>query len=207
MAMDAGADILQHCDVTGPVPIPPPLIDRIARERKPCAALLRTDRYIDWLSKEPRTPDRARAEAKDVNGRNLIKAGAMVLLSTDAGVYGPNIHSSPFASIVAGPDLLTLLGEGHFLWLEAAIERGMDPMQALLAATRNIAAAYKVDHELGSLELGKRADLIILDANPLENPKNYRKIRLVMKDGVVVGRDRLPSNPLRPSSATLDRED
>lgn len=188
MALDAGADILQHCDVTGKVPIPGLLLDRMAREKVPCAALFRTDRHMAWVASQPQSFQRDRAEIKDVNDRNLIKAGVPILLSTDAGVYGENIESSPFASIVAGPDVLTVLGDGHFLWMQAAIERGMKPMDVLMAATRNIAAAYKVGHDLGTLEVGKRADLLVLDADPFQDVRNYRKIRMVMKDGVKLGR-------------------
>jgi len=66
-------------------------------------------------------------------------------------------------------------------------------MDALLAATRNVARAYHVDDELGTLEKGKWADLLILGANPLENPAHYRCIDLVMKAGRVVDLNALPS--------------
>jgi cytosine/adenosine deaminase-related metal-dependent hydrolase len=46
--------------------------------------------------------------------------------------------------------------------------------------------------ELGSLQPGKRADLVILDADPLEHFESYRRIWRVMKDGAFVERDALP---------------
>jgi imidazolonepropionase-like amidohydrolase len=78
------------------------------------------------------------------------------------------------------------LGESHFLWLEAVVDRGMAPMDALLAGTRNIAEAYGQADHLGTLEPGKRADLVILEGNPLDDVRNYRRISAVMKDGALV---------------------
>ncbi|MBK9977175.1 MAG: amidohydrolase family protein [Gemmatimonadetes bacterium] len=54
-------------------------------------------------------------------------------------------------------------------------------MEILASATSNIARAYKVDRELGTLERGKIADLVMLDANPLESARNYRRISAVIK--------------------------
>ena len=69
-------------------------------------------------------------------------------------------------------------------------------MDALMSATKNVAQAFKVDQHLGTLDLGKLADLVILDRNPLENPQNYRAIHLVMKEGEVIDRGALPTRRL-----------
>jgi imidazolonepropionase-like amidohydrolase len=69
----------------------------------------------------------------------------------------------------------------------------MTPMNALLAATRNIAQAYGKSKDLGTLEIGKRADLVVLSADPLANPDNYNAIVDVYKDGIRVDRSALPS--------------
>jgi len=89
-------------------------------------------------------------------------------------------------------DRLTELGEGHFNWFKAMVEKGMTPMEAIVSATRNIAAAYHKLDQFGTLEAGKLADLVVLDANPLQDVNNIRKISMVMKDGQVVDRDKLP---------------
>ena len=47
-----------------------------------------------------------------------------------------------------------------------------------------------------TIERGKIADVVMLDADPLQDIKNIRKIRMVMKDGVIIDRDRLPTNPI-----------
>ena len=95
-----------------------------------------------------------------------------------------------------GKDVLGKLGEGHFHWLEAMTEKGMKPMDVLMAATSNIAKAYKVDKDIGTLEVGKKADLLILDGNPLEDVQAYRKIHMIIKDGKLVNRDKLPEHPI-----------
>ena len=68
----------------------------------------------------------------------------------------------------------------------------MTPMETIVSATRNIAAAYHKLDQFGTLEAGKLADLVVLDANPLQNVENIRKISMVMKDGQFVDRDKLP---------------
>jgi imidazolonepropionase-like amidohydrolase len=76
--------------------------------------------------------------------------------------------------------------------LRAATEAGLTPMAVLQAATRNVAAAHHNLDVLGTLERGKMADLVILNADPLEDPGAYADIDLVMKDGRVVDLGALP---------------
>jgi imidazolonepropionase-like amidohydrolase len=67
--------------------------------------------------------------------------------------------------------------------LELYVKAGFTPMDALRAATAVAAQAMRVDKDLGTIATGKRADLLVLDANPLENISNVRTVRFVMKDG------------------------
>ena len=67
--------------------------------------------------------------------------------------------------------------------LELYVKAGFSPMEALRAATAVAAQAMRVDKDLGTIETGKRADLLVLDANPLDNISNIRTVRFVMKDG------------------------
>jgi hypothetical protein len=59
----------------------------------------------------------------------------------------------------------------------------MTPLEAIQAATITPARVMKLDNEVGTIEAGRRADLIVLDANPLDNISNIRKIRFVVTQG------------------------
>jgi imidazolonepropionase-like amidohydrolase len=64
---------------------------------------------------------------------------------------------------------------------------GMTPMQVIVAATRNGAELLRLADQ-GTIEAGKSADLIVLDANPLDDIKNTRRISAVYLRGVAVDR-------------------
>jgi imidazolonepropionase-like amidohydrolase len=206
LAVQAGVDLLQHADITGPQPIPEETVTLIAERGVACAFLANTTKALAWYG------ERVRAEplfqsfvTADRNERALMSAGAVVLLSTDAGVFGSELLKSCWwKERWPSEECLLELGEGHFHWLLAMEQKGMKPMDALMAATRNIARAYKVDKELGTLEAGKIADLLILNRNPLEGAANYRSIDLVMKEGRVIDRDSLPTHKLLTSTQSAD---
>jgi imidazolonepropionase-like amidohydrolase len=67
--------------------------------------------------------------------------------------------------------------------LELMVQAGLTPAQALQTATLNAAECLRVDKDFGTLQKGKRADLILLDADPLENILNTRKINQVWIGG------------------------
>ena len=66
------------------------------------------------------------------------------------------------------------------------VKIGLTPMQAIEVATRNSAAAIGLGGEIGSIEAGKRADLIATDRNPLDNIEALRHVTFVMRDGHVL---------------------
>ena len=74
-------------------------------------------------------------------------------------------------------------GEIGFLEIEMLVFSGMNEMDAIIAATRNSAEMNHVLDEVGTIEVGKIADLIVLSGNPLEHISNIRKLRMVFKDG------------------------
>ena len=88
----------------------------------------------------------------------------------------------------AGVPLITGTDEGIpafsvYREIELYANAGFTNMEALQAATSVSATAMRVANDVGTIEKGKRADLLVLDANPLENISNIRTVRFVMKDG------------------------
>lgn len=73
------------------------------------------------------------------------------------------------------------LGAHWELWM--LVQGGMTPMQAIHCATINGAAYLGMDKEIGSLEVGKLADLIVINENPLDDIRNSDKIKYVMLNG------------------------
>jgi imidazolonepropionase-like amidohydrolase len=69
--------------------------------------------------------------------------------------------------------------------LQTLVRLGVSPENALQAATKWGAEACRIDTETGTLEPGKRADLIAIDGDPLRDMAAMDRVSLVMKDGVI----------------------
>jgi imidazolonepropionase-like amidohydrolase len=78
------------------------------------------------------------------------------------------------------------IGEHTLVEIEMLAASGMTPMQALIAATHTSADLCGMGDTLGTVEVGKLADLVVLDASPLDEISNVRKLKMVMKDGHLV---------------------
>ena len=68
---------------------------------------------------------------------------------------------------------------------------GMTPMQVIVASTATASRALGVDAETGTIEKGKVADLVILTGDPSRDVANFRKLRYVVRAGVVRGIEEL----------------
>jgi imidazolonepropionase-like amidohydrolase len=124
-----------------------------------------------------RTPAQASAarERYAILQRSLARlsaAGARIVLGGDTG-----LQDDPF-------------GFAEHRELELMVEAGMSPMQALVAAT-STGAEYLKLRNAGALAAGKQADFLVLDANPLENVTNTRRIAGVFIRGRAVDRNAL----------------
>lgn len=96
--------------------------------------------------------------------RLAFRSGVPVAFGTDAGVFPHGENAGEFALMV---------------------EAGLSPRDALLAATRNAADALGRLAELGTVEAGKRADLVAVPGDPLADVRVMERVGFVMKDGVV----------------------
>ena len=192
-AIDAGMDHVAHLPISGDPQSPQTraIIELLAKKK------IAIDPTLPWnelLGHAPQTPldsfepgfahappallanyrsvknDTDAATAK----RRVLDSQAMVKALFDAGV-----------PIVAGTDG-ALPGYSLLRSIEMYVEAGMTPMQAIESATRVPAESMGLAKDTGTIEAGKRADLIVLNADPLANIANIRKLRWVIANGRVM---------------------
>lgn len=84
--------------------------------------------------------------------------------------------------LIVGTDL-AVPGHTEFREMELFVKAGISPLEAIKAATIVSARVFNLDKNLGTIEEGKLADLILVDGNPLENIIEIRKVKFVVKDG------------------------
>jgi imidazolonepropionase-like amidohydrolase len=132
-------------------------------------------------------------ETQDIQRRNavrLIAAGCKVTPATDSFLGdAPEFRRTPKTDELEP-------GSGTILAIEGLVELGMTPMQAIVAATKNGAAAALKGRDLGTIENGKAADLVLLNADPLADIHNIEKISAVIAQGRPVDLASLPEHPL-----------
>jgi imidazolonepropionase-like amidohydrolase len=136
---------------------------RATIERRPLAA-----------SCGPPSPNAAAREAiVAYNFPRMIEAGARIVLGTDTGIEPGHTF-----------------GSGEHVELARWVQLGLTPSEAITAATQRPAELLGL-RDIGTLEVGKRANFIVLDANPLENIRNTRRISSVYLDGAKFDREAL----------------
>ena len=97
-----------------------------------------------------------------------------------------------------------MMGLGAHWELELFVQAGFTPLEALHFATINGFRHHGLDHELGSIEVGKLADMVIVSADPRDDIRNTRAITMVIKNGEVfsgvdgarLAPDRAPAEPM-----------
>jgi imidazolonepropionase-like amidohydrolase len=107
----------------------------------------------------------ARETIIEYNFPRMIAAGARVVLGTDTGIEPGHTF-----------------GSGEHVEMARWVQLGLTPSQAITAATQRSAELLGLK-DMGTLAVGKRGDFIVLDANPLEDIRNTRKISSVYLDG------------------------
>ena len=120
---------------------------------------------INGMGLPPDAAERQRASVAEgiANVGALHRAGIPIVAGTDQAVPGHSLHRE----------------------IELYVTAGFSPLEALQAATIAPARAMKKDGEAGTLEKGKRGDLVVLDGNPLEDIRNTRRIYRVITNGRV----------------------
>ncbi|TXS93846.1 amidohydrolase family protein [Parahaliea maris] len=124
------------------------------------------------------------------NALRLIRAGCPVTIATD------NYQGSApeFRKAVKNPNQEP--GIGSLIAIEGLVELGMSESEALVAATRNGARAARMLEDIGTLEAGKVADMLLLDANPLVDIRNIRQQAAVFARGQLIDTDQLPEQAI-----------
>jgi imidazolonepropionase-like amidohydrolase len=121
----------------------------------------------------PSANSAAREEIVAYNFPRMIAAGARIVLGTDTGVHPGHTF-----------------GSGEHVELARWVQLGLTPKQAITAATQRPAELLGLK-DMGTLAAGKRASFIVLDANPLDDIHNTRRISSVYLDGVKFDRESL----------------
>jgi imidazolonepropionase-like amidohydrolase len=209
LAISVDPTLLQHPNVMQPMPRTPrqieerdALIAEINRKHIYCALMMiPTEEQFktmeEWKAGEhPNDPylneimtGRQQGASPEIYKSRVaalkpwLDARVPFTLATDAGLEVKGL----------GPVAWGRLGRIEFERMEGLQEAGASPMEVLMGATRRGAEAYGLGEKLGTVQVGKIADLLVLDADPLQDIHNFRKINSVIKDGRVVNREALPT--------------
>lgn len=134
--------------------------------------MITSEKYQNDLKNSPLFAVNTKAfETAKQNLKKVFDAGILVAMGTDSGAMP-----------------LRAQGFSEHLELQLMTEAGLTPLQAISVATKNSAKALKIDKDFGTVEVGKTADLIIIDADPTKDIKNTRKIFSVYKAGKEVSK-------------------
>lgn len=219
MSVEAGIDLIQHPEHSTRV-LPDELIQMIKERNIICAMLSNTITGDVWEQHVQRrkvalehirnrdeafgagrvkTTAQQGREAQDTgeyleiartNAKKLIDAGCLVTIGTD------NYQGSAPEFLRSPKPANQEPGSGSIMAIEGLVELGMTPSQAIVSVTKTGAMAARGLDDFGTIEKGKIADLVLLDANPLDNISNIRKVNTVIKDGEVIDISRLPEKPV-----------
>jgi imidazolonepropionase-like amidohydrolase len=141
----------------------------LAESASPATIKKTADIYAARAGGAPRTAVTASYRNQQRSLARLNAAGVTIALGDDTGIEN------------------TFYGYGEHHELELMVAAGMTPMQAIVAATKTPAELLTLDR-LGTLARGKSADFVVLDANPLEDIANTKKISKVYQRGQEVDR-------------------
>jgi imidazolonepropionase-like amidohydrolase len=213
LAVEAGIDLIQHPEMMSR-DLPDDLIQLIVSKKTFCGMRANLITGEAWRRHQEQRADAEARIAKmpaattsaehwrrmellqetfDIQRRNairLISAGCKVTPATDSYLG----DAPEFRRVVKTEELEP--GSGTVLAIEGFVELGMTPAQAIVAATANGARAALRSRDLGTIEKGKIADLVLLEADPLADIHNIEKISAVVAQGRIVDLASLPEHPI-----------
>ncbi|MGZ3609538.1 MAG: metal-dependent hydrolase family protein [Ktedonobacteraceae bacterium] len=169
-AVQAGADTIEH----GSLLCESPEAIRLMAERRvflvPTLATSAMTTHGTEIPSFMAENDRRLGDAPQRSVQAALAAGVPIAMGTDAGV--------PFVRHGANAIELVLM-----------VEAGLSPMRSIVASTSNAALALGLQDEIGTIENGKCADLLVIDGDPLADINiltQKERIRLVMRNGCIV---------------------
>ncbi len=168
-AIRAGVDSVEHASL---------ISDEGLRMAKRKGTYLSMDIYVSdyilsegeaaGILEESLAKERTVGKAQRERFQAAAKAGVNLAFGSDAGVYPHGQNGRQFSYMV---------------------EWGLTPMQAIQASTIGNAKLFDVASDRGSITVGKRADIIAVDSNPIDDVSVLEDVGFVMKDGVVYKQD------------------
>jgi imidazolonepropionase-like amidohydrolase len=99
--------------------------------------------------------------------------------------------------VALGTDMWAFPGLGVSIEMDLYVRAGLTPLEALRAATQTAARSLGIEADRGTLEKGKRADFVVLDADPVRDVKNVRSLHEIYRSGHSFGRVD-PNRPYLP---------
>lgn len=191
IAILAGIDLLQHPEVLARE-VTPELLELIRDREILCsirAGVITGDAWRRHVESGTDDPSSGLGLQRR-NAERLIAGGCVPTVGNDnfLGV-APELRPEPKPETQEP-------GIGTWIALEGLVELGLTPGEAIVAATRNGAIAARGLDRFGTLEPGKLADIIMLERDPLEDISNVRSLSLVMKEGMLVDHEALPTKPV-----------
>jgi imidazolonepropionase-like amidohydrolase len=143
------------------------------------------DDALERLPADVRDEWRAQAVTRSAQPAGDIRFAEWSLFLTE------RMHNAgvPFGAGTDTPINLSVPGYSLHSELEMLVRAGLSPLEALSAATLEPARFFSLESEMGTIEAGKVADLVLLDADPLDAISNTKRINLVVSKGQIVSRD------------------
>ena len=131
-------------------------------------ALLNT-RIREEQAKDPqRSRFKAGLEMNKINLKKMADGGVRIAFGTDSG---------------GAADRFFIQGYFEHREMELMVQAGLTPMQVIQSFSKGASEALRIDKDFGTLAVGKAADLLVLDRNPLENIANMRTIQMIYLGG------------------------